>query len=312
MVSTPLDRHVFGKSVLKTILFWLIMQLMVWCPSVQAKQPIKKLPGDAAIYLPILVSEIDTYWPNLYPREYMAAKIDQESNWKVNAHLRTQREHGCGFGQFTIAYRKDGSVRFDALSETKRLDKSLADWDWQDCTNALYQLRGTVLKTKSEERSCVAIMRDNINAKACGAAKYNGGAGSINKRVRFCRATPGCEPDLWTDNLEKQCPQSQVKVKGYGESFCEINSKYPARVFARMKKFNGLMFAPEVEILKPVEPPKIDEIIKSTEPLTSIMFPKSGKQVRSVVFVNNVEPSIWFETPKLFEQHPLIQKALSK
>jgi hypothetical protein len=232
-----------GRPVLKTVLFWLCVQLMVWCPSAQAQQP-KKLPGDAAIYLPLLVAEINTFWPDLYPREYLAAKIDQESNWKMNAHLITAREHGCGFGQFTIAKNADGSVRFDALEETKRLDKSLAAWNWRECTNATYQLRAVVLKTHSEERPCIATMRGNMNAKACGAAKYNGGAGSINKRIRFCRAVPGCEADVWTDNLEKQCPQSQVKVKGYGETFCEINSKYPGRVFARMSKFTGYMYTP--------------------------------------------------------------------
>lgn len=252
MACSSVDRDASGRSVLKmkTILLWLFVNLMVWCPSALAQQP-KKLPGDAARYLPLLVSEIDTYWPDLQPREYLAAKIDQESNWKLNAHLRTAREHGCGFGQFTIAYNKDGSTRFDALTETKRLDKSLANWNWQDCTNAVYQLRATVLKTKSEERPCVMTMRGNMNAKACGAAKYNGGAGSINKRVRLCRAKPGCEPDVWENNLMLQCPQAQVKVKGYGESFCEINSKYPGRVFDRMKKFSGYMYAPKLPV--PVE-----------------------------------------------------------
>lgn len=234
---------------MKTILCWLFVQLMVWCPSANAQTPVKRLPGDAPIYLPLLVQEIDTFWPDLYPREYLAAKIDQESMWKLNARLVTSRELGCGFGQFTLAKNADGSVRFDALEETKRLDKSLAAWNWQDCANATYQLRAVVLKTKSEERSCVATMRGNMNAKACGAAKYNGGAGSVDKRIRFCRAKPGCQPDVWTDNLEKQCPQAQVRVAGYGESFCEINSKYPGRVFARMSKFSGHMTAP----VKPVE-----------------------------------------------------------
>lgn len=198
------------------------------------KPPTVSLP-----LLPILSTEINTYWPTIPYREFPAGIIDQESNWKVNAHLRTSREHGCGYGQFTIAYNKDGSVRFDALTETKALDKSLANWNWLDCTNAVYQLRAVVLKLKSQQRSCDVIMSNSFGALKCNAAKYNGGAGSIDKRVRLCRATPGCDPTKWDNNLETQCPQAKIKVHGYGESFCEINSKYPGRVFDRARKFKG-------------------------------------------------------------------------
>lgn len=260
MARPSLDRHEACGPAVKSVLFWLILQLAVWCPPAEAGQPIKKLPGDSAQYLPMLNNEINTYWPDLAPREYIPAQIDQESNWKQNAHLRTTREHGCGWGQFTIAYNADGSVRFDALTETKRLDKSLAGWDWQDCTNARYQLRAVVLKVKSAERACAATMRENINVKACNSAKYNGGSGSVDKRIRFCRAIKGCDPQVWENNLENQCPQGRVKVKGYGESFCEINSKYPGRVFDRMKKFKDAMNSP---ISKPLE----------TNPLTRDVLP---------------------------------------
>jgi hypothetical protein len=245
-----------GTLGMKKIIFWFLLPFLFFSlPAFGETVKVAKLPGDAEKYMPILVSEINTYWPDLQPRQFIAALIDQESNWKQNAQLRTEREHGCGWGQFTIAYNKDGTARFDALSETKRLDPSLANWNWEDCTNATYQLRAVVLKVKSAERGCTLIMKGNINVKACNAAKYNGGSGSVDKRVRYCRALQHCDPTVWTGNLELQCPQSNVKVKGYGESFCDINSKYPSRVFARMSKFNNVMVLPKApEVVKPIFP----------------------------------------------------------
>lgn len=198
-----------------------------------------KLPGDSAQLLPVLKREIDTYWYKLSIREFPAGVVDQESNWKIAAKLKTKREFGCGLGQHTIAYNADGSVRFDAIAETRRLDPSLSGWTWQDCYNTTYQLRGTVLKLKLNNRDCEVTMANATEALKCSAAKYNGGAGSVTKRIRLCRAKPGCDPKIWEGNLNSQCAQSNVKQEGYGESFCEINAKYPGRVFTRMPKFKG-------------------------------------------------------------------------
>lgn len=207
----------------------------------------QKLPGDAATLLPVLNHEIDTYWPDLVPRSWLASIPDQEANWKLKATLKTSREFGCGLGQFTKAYDAQGNVRFDALEETKRLDPSLKGWTWADCYNAQYQLRGLVLKTKVNERNCRAVLSGNRNIKACDSATYNGGFGSVTKRIRSCRAIRGCQADQWFGYLDQQCPQANVKVAGYGESFCMINSKYPGRVEARQAKF--LPYWPNEQLL---------------------------------------------------------------
>lgn len=196
-----------------------------------------RLPGDSERLLPVLSEEIDTYWSDLTPRAFPAGVIDQESNWKVTAMLRTSRETGCGLGQFTVAYDAKGNVRFDALAEARALSSALKDWDWRDCQAYQYQLRAVIIKLKVHNRNCLVSMTTNDNVKACAAAQYNGGVGSFTKRLRTCRLTPGCNPTEWFGNLEKQCPQSTTKVAGYGESFCDINSKYPGRVFSRMVKF---------------------------------------------------------------------------
>lgn len=197
------------------------------------------LPNDAAIYLPVLSAEIDRFWPDLEPREFIPALAEQESLGRIDAELKTSREYGCGIGQFTKTYNADGSIRFDSLSDTRRLDKSLAGWTWEDCANVIFQARGIVIKSKTSNRNCSALMAGNYEVKACDAAQHNGGAGSVAKRIRLCRMKPGCNPRRWFGNLEFQVVQSTKRVAGYGESFDQTNSRYPGRVFARMPKYKG-------------------------------------------------------------------------
>lgn len=230
-------------------LFWLISLVMLalghWSLSpAQAAEP--KFPNQAKIYLPVLINEIETFWPDMEYRETAAGLVEQESNWKLKAALKQPREFGCGLAQFTRTFNKDGSVRFDALTETKALHKSLAGWNWDDCYNAQFQLRGMILKLKQNERSCRVWMGTAEDIKRCDFSAYNGGVGGFSKRIRMCRATPGCDPRVWTGHLEKQCAASNVKVEGYGESFCQINSKYPGRVFSRSVKYQYHMF-PKLE-----------------------------------------------------------------
>jgi hypothetical protein len=217
------------------------MQALIFLLCVLLSLPVnaQKLPNDAPVLLPQMVEEIETYWPEIPDYTFIAGLIDQESFWKIRAQLKTARELGCGLGQFTIAYNKDGSTRFDALSETKRLHSSLKEWDWRDCYATTYQMRAIVLKNKAQHRSCEAFMANPIEALKCDAGAYNGGAGSVTKRIRFCRATSGCNPKIWEGHLSTQCPQSKAKHEGYGESFCEINSRYPGRIFTRMPKFKS-------------------------------------------------------------------------
>lgn len=201
----------------------------------------QQLPNSAATLIPQLKQEIEDYWPDQFPRTFIPALIEQESNWKLNARLKTSREFGCGLGQFTVAYNANGTVRFDALSEIREKDKSLEGWSWRNCYEAKYQLRAVVVKLHAEAKACAPLLKGAANVQACTAARYNGGSGSVAKRIRYCRAAKGCNAAEWYGNLELQCPQSKVKAHGYGESFCEINSKYPRRINVRMPKYTEVM-----------------------------------------------------------------------
>jgi hypothetical protein len=214
--------------------WWALMLAVPAC--IRAVPVHAALPNQAGALLPQLKKEVETYWPDVAPRAFLPALIEQESNWKLSAKLKTDREFGCGLGQFTVAYDKAGNVRFDALEEAVQKEPDLQGWGWKNCYEAKYQLRAVVLKLKGEERGCSAIVA-KVDSMACAAARYNGGAGSVAKRIRICRTVPGCNPVLWYGNLERQCPQSRTVAAGYGESFCDINSKYPARVMYRMPKY---------------------------------------------------------------------------
>ncbi len=217
-----------------------LLVLLALCLSFAAVSALaQKLPGDAERLLPQLKVEIDQYWPDLQPREFVPALIEQESLWKINAMLKTSRELGCGLGQFTQAKNADGSIRFDALAETRLLDPSLAGWSWKDCYVVQYQLRAVVLKLRQNDYRCRTLVRSGEDTQACDGAAYNGGAGNISKRIKLCSISQGCDPRRWFGHLDQQCPQSKVKVQGYGEDFCTINSRYPGRVFARMPKYVG-------------------------------------------------------------------------
>lgn len=221
--------------------FYKLVVLLVLLFVVLAANAGPKLPNDAPVYLPMLVEEIDTHWKDMEYREFTAGLVEQESFWKLRAELKHAREYGCGFGQFTKTYNKDGSIRFDALTETKALHKSLANWNWEDCSNARFQLRGMLLKLKANERSCKVWMDDPLDIKRCDGSSYNGGLGGYSARIRMCRAKADCNPRKWVGHLELQCAASNVKQAGYGESFCQINSKYPGRVIQRMEKYKPYM-----------------------------------------------------------------------
>lgn len=219
-------------------LLWSLALLLL---AVGANAEPRKLPGQAETLLPQLKEQINTVWPDLALRPFPAGIISQESNWNPQARLKTSREFGCGLGQHTIAYNANGSVRFDAIAEMRAVDPQLKNWKVDNCYDIPYQLRATVLKLRMNDRGCEAVMDNAQESLKCAAAKYNGGAGSVAKRIRGCNATPGCDSGVWENNLASQCPQSNVKAAGYGESFCEINSKYPGRVFKRMEPFLGLL-----------------------------------------------------------------------
>lgn len=188
------------------------------------------LPSGAVQHLPILAAEIDAAWPALPLRSVLAAQVEQESRWQPQAELKTEREYGFGLGQFTVAYRADGSERFNAWREVRELDPALAGWQWEDRHDVRLQLRAVVVKNRACFRKLRTLLDDDWNALAMCDAAYNGGLGGVYAERRLCEAAPFCDPDRWFGHVERHSAKSRAKWHGYGKSAFEINREHVKNV----------------------------------------------------------------------------------
>jgi len=225
---------------------WLCALALVFGPAWAAQPPI---PQRALELMPTVVESIDKYWPDLPLRSYIPAQIEQETCislkhpkcWSSKAELRTSREYGFGLGQFTVAYNTDGSIRFNAWEEVKRLHPDLEKWQWEDRLNPILTIRAITIKNSVTWRRSLFPTSDPLNRLAFVASEYNGGS---TKRDRIlCESTKGCDATRWFHEgnklaVEDVSTRSKVALPGYGKSFFEINREYVRNVLLiRNKKY---------------------------------------------------------------------------
>lgn len=163
---------------------------------------------------------------------YLASLIEHESCislkhskcWNSQSRLRSDREEGAGLGQITRAFKADGSIRFDALSELKyKYPKELSELSWQVVyTRPDLQIRALTLMMRDNYQAFDKYVLDKHEAYAFADAAYNGGLGGVNHERRACKLTSWCDPNRWFDNVEKLCLKSKVALYG-NRSACDIN-----------------------------------------------------------------------------------------
>jgi len=163
---------------------------------------------------------------------YLASLIEHESCislkhskcWNSQSRLRSDREEGAGLGQITRAFKADGSIRFDALSELKhKYPKELSELSWQVVyTRPDLQIRALTLMMRDNYQTFDKYVLDKREAYAFADAAYNGGLGGVNHERRACKLTSWCDPNRWFDNVEKLCLKSKVALYG-SRSACDIN-----------------------------------------------------------------------------------------
>lgn len=196
-----------------------------------------QVPPAATKNLPILAQHIRSKWPQYKFPHFIAAQIEQETCislksskcWTSRAELKTKREYGFSFGQFTIAYNADGSERFNAFEDVKKLDRDLRGWDFKDRYDENYGLMAVVVRDRSEH-GYVTGAATELDQAAFAFSAYNGGRGSVLKDRRFCKTQPGCDPNRWFGNVEKYSYKPRTVTKGYGKSFFEINREYVSNI----------------------------------------------------------------------------------
>src|SRR4051812_47800489 len=99
-----------------TVIRWLALILLL--PSIALGQA---FPERAKIYIPMLKEEIQKKWADMPNKPSLSSQVEQETCislkhskcWNPKAELKTPREYGFGFGQMTVTYNADKSVRFD-------------------------------------------------------------------------------------------------------------------------------------------------------------------------------------------------------
>ena len=209
------------------------------------------IPPNAFSYKETIQKELDSNFSSLYDYNYVPSLIEHESCislkhsrcWKSTSELRTKRELGIGLGQLTKAYKADGSIRFDTLTEMRNKYKSqLKELSWDTLKNRPdLQIRVIVLMLRDMDKSLYSVKNSEYRTQMVDSA-YNGGLGGLQKERRACGLAKGCDPQQWFGHVEKYCLKSKKVLYGVRSS-CDINRDHVFDVWNnRLPKYRKQYF----------------------------------------------------------------------
>lgn len=195
------------------------------------------VPKAAYALLPELRDAQRGLWPDAPIPSFLAAQVEQESCislthsrcWNPRAELKTSRENGIGLGQFTRAYSRDGSIRFDTIADLSRRYSELRGWSWANRYDGSYQLKALVLMDRGIYRR-VADAATPVDRVAFTLSAYNGGESGVRQDRLLCDNTGGCDPGRWFGHVENHSLKARKPFKGYGQSPFRINRDYVRNV----------------------------------------------------------------------------------
>lgn len=222
---------------------------MASCQPLYAQDVKTYIPTNAGPLLPVLSAQVKDVWPTMPVPYYFGGLIEQESCislkhskcWSATSRLKSDREEGAGLGQITRAYKADGSVRFDALEDAKRLDaKGLNDLRWDTVySRPDLQIRVIILMTRANWNRLDKLVPDVDGKLAMTDAAYNGGLGGVLNERRACGLREGCDPNKWFGHVENVCLKSKKPLYG-NRNACDINREHVDYVLRlRMNKYKG-------------------------------------------------------------------------
>jgi len=196
------------------------------------------VPSARADNLQVLSSTINQHWPNAPLRHIMAGQVQQESSWKERATLKTSRELGRGLVQLTIAYRPDGSERFNAYRDAVRGYKALSAWNWQqDPYNVGYQLTYLVLRDRGQFAVTRRSMADDAEAWRAALVCYNAGEGRWLARIANARLM-WLDRTRWIGGLEHAHGKTEDRLL-YGRRLWQAVNEYPVIIFKKAARYEG-------------------------------------------------------------------------
>ncbi len=243
-----------AAMVLLAIVAFLISTMWLLSGTAKAGQCVDEVVK-ARPYMPTLQAEQRAAWPD-HPKPYLLASLaGHESGcpcmkkcWEPEQQFKgkfkdtgTQREEGGGIPQATRAWRKDGSLRFDALQEMSDRHKELATLTWDNLyQRADLQMRFMVLMMRDNYQG-LRVVRDPWQRLAFADAGYNGGMGGVQSERMACGVRAGCDPQKWFGNVDGVCLKSKAAMYGQ-RSACDINRHHVMDVLVvRAPKYAGAM-----------------------------------------------------------------------
>lgn len=196
------------------------------------------VPSARADNLQVLSTTINQHWPNAPLRHIMAGQVQQESSWRERATLKTSRELGRGLVQLTIAYRPDGSERFNAYRDAVRSYRALSAWDWQrDPYNVAYQLTYLVLRDRGQFAVTRRSMADDAEAWRAALVCYNAGEGRWLSRIANAKVM-GLDRTRWSGGLEHAHGKTEDRLL-YGRKLWQAVNEYPVVIFRKASRYEG-------------------------------------------------------------------------
>lgn len=207
------------------------------------------LPQQAYTLLPQLRSIQEASWADAPMPSFLGAQVEQETCpslrhrdcWNPRAQLKTSREWGYGLAQTTIAYRADGSIRFNKQAELRAQYASLRNWSDDDKFNPTYQLTALVEMDHGIYRRVAGAATTN-DKLAFTLSAYNGGESGVRQDRVLCDNTGGCDPTKWFGNVEKYSLKTRKVNPGYGHSAFDINREYVRNVIYERRPRYDLFF----------------------------------------------------------------------
>jgi hypothetical protein len=218
------------------VLFFLV--IAAWVAIIYAAGAAPFMPPGATQYAPVLAQKQKDNWAGVPTPWTLAGLVEQESCaslkskgcWNPHAELKTSREYGFGLGQITIAYKTDGTERFNEFTTLQKQYASLRQWKWENRYDPGYQLTAIIEMVRALWIKTPPSKGDDTHW-AFALVSYNGGLGGLLQDRRFCANSSGCDPELWFGNIETHSLKSKAPQKAYGgQSWYSITRGYVKNV----------------------------------------------------------------------------------